>query len=45
MQKKKGVRIAKTTLIKEEQASQINEFKAFLYMRRHKGLGSLKSFL
>ena len=43
--KKKGVRISKTTLIKEKQASQINEFRAFQYMGRHKSLGSLKSFL
>ena len=31
--------------IKEKQASQVNEFKAFRYMGRLKSLGSLKSFI
>ena len=45
MQKKKKKCQNVKDYIKEKQASQVNEFKAFRYMGRLKSLGSLKSFI
>ena len=46
LQQRPGSRnIKRLLLIKENQISQVNEFTAFLCLRRCKSLGSLKSFL
>lgn len=45
LQQKSGSKNTKLPLIKENQTPQVNEFTAFLYMGRCRGLGSLKSFL